>query len=307
MLDDNSVPGTTESGGATERPPDFFRRWLARPAWLLGGIYTAGMIIVNQHLARYADVSGGLVQWRYVSAGLLCLVILGFPLSTAVLTWIGAIDATRENVRIVRSRRSRLLYWLLIFSVWTLIQGAVFWAWHQLVGLIIVAPNASIEAVTFVAACATGLTGILTVHSERLAWHSTQSFKWRLSGVAYPALLVTTLLITAMSLFARIWYPRVRPEYGGGAATAATIVLSGPSLGATLSLDTTVTVAIIGEYDGYIHLVACQRSPARLQSIAIATSKVSAIRYLRPADSSGNVLIILGDSACRKLNKAALP
>ncbi len=307
MVDDNSVPGPAETNGVTKSPSDFIRGWLATPAWLLGGIYTAGTIIVNQHLARYADVSGGLVQWRYISAGLLCLVILGFPLSTAVLTWIGAIDLTREDVHTVQSRRSRLSYWLLIFLVWTLIQCGAFWAWHKLVDLIMVAPDTSIEAVTFVAACATGLTGVLAAHSKRLAWHSTQSFKWRLSGVAYLGLLGTTLLITAMSLFARIWYPRVRPEYGGGAATAAAIVLSEPSLGAMLSLDTTGAVAIIGEYDGYTHVVACPRSPGRLQSIAIATSKVSAIRYLRLSDSSGNVLIILGDNACRKLTKIPLP
>lgn len=51
--------------------------WVAQPAWLVAVAYGAGFLVVNEYLARYAEVPGELVHSRYISAGILFIFVVG--------------------------------------------------------------------------------------------------------------------------------------------------------------------------------------------------------------------------------------
>lgn len=275
--------------------------WVAQPAWLVAVAYGAGFLVVNEYLARYAEVPGELVHSRYISAGILFIFVVGIPVGVSVVEW--RMLCVRPNTPAPGVNKGTR-WWLATWGWLLVMQAGFFGAWRSLVlGPIEVAPSWTVDAVSFFPLVLLGIAASSLADTHRQSWISRTLLVRQLSTAIPLFVYGAAALLLLVATFAIAWYPRLKPQYGGGAAPAATVYLRDDALATALGIDTLHAVAVMGQYDGYIHVVTCQGLHQRLQSTAIAVQDLSGIRYLASPLQSGNALVVISDDPCAQLGR----
>lgn len=305
----------TPTAGLSDAIPDGStsrgRKWAlsaswAHPAWFLGLTYAAGYVTVNRYLASYAEVSGELVQSRYLSAGALFLLVVGVPVASAFAEWQVVKQWANQEGRAgttASSHRSWLKRVAIAGLLLLLVQAAFVVLWdQQFVQALEVSHQWGSSATEFGLVSFSAFVLAYLVDANRpMWWSTTHTVAWKFHNVATPFALGVGSLLFFLSTFANEWYPRIRPEYGGGAAPVAAVYVRDTGLASKLGLDTLDVVAMVGQYQGFVHIVSCVGPRRRLQSVAIALQDISAIRYLQSTASQGNAVVVLSDGPCRQL------
>lgn len=237
-------------------PTGFARIGVLRPladhwARVAAVVYAFGFIVVNHYLARYAIATPSLIEGRYLSAGILFTIIVGIPAMSAPLALRWA-NRQFEGAGVARQ--------LKVVGVLTVAEWAVWAAWSiYLLARLAIDRSPGIEALVFVLAALSGIG--LSLHVQQIdSLHADDANQWW-QELLYRAPLLIALVVSCVAGFASGIYPKILPQYGGGAAPAVRLVLRPDYSAATLGLPPSQRAAIVDQRDGFLRLLVCPGVP----------------------------------------------
>jgi hypothetical protein len=254
-----SIPVMSESGGRGKPAPlEIWSRLAAvRPLLdhgprLLAALYVFGFVVVNHYMASFAVASPNLFEGRYLSAGLLFVVVAGAPMVSAQLAFLSA----RRSANGPRSRVARIA---IVITVFALLQVTLWIPWSQLLmALIAVDGDPRAETRFFISVSLAAVSLLFVLRDLGEFWAADTYHWWNetlLRGV-YSVILLLAILI----YFAGTIYPRVAPEYGGGAAPAGRVILKPGTTAMDVGLPPTQRAVIVDQRDGFLRLLICPDS-----------------------------------------------
>lgn len=189
-------------------------------AVLVGMAYGLGFLLVNTHLARLAVAPIGLLQARYLQAGVLGIAVLTVPLATGVAFHT-------EWQSLPEGGMMPFVFSLIVTAAVSLL------AWDVLLFPLRVGPRfiATRDETWFLLAtsCASGML----MASISKGWPSS----FELVTVVHILRAVVLLMgsLGAVLYFSFRIYPRLRTDLGGGAAWVVNITLKGQSIPGALA------------------------------------------------------------------------
>ncbi len=243
-----------------QAPIEFATRFLL---FLFGLSYFIGFIIVNSSSRFNSSGSSDLFRVEYISAGLLWLFIFASAVS--------AIAFCRTALRTVKasvSREAGKLKWLLILVLYFLVAAFSFLGVATIFSILSSGRIAIFSGTAAVLILAL-IFSALVVHEIYfdLASHlpnekSVGSSKRQASplGIEWPQIFIRfSLLLTLISGFGFIFYPRFSPQFGGGAPKVVRMAVKADSimlvnrLGLSIDHDTQLSepVRILNDTDDY--------------------------------------------------------
>lgn len=213
---------------------------------MLGLAYALGLVIVNLYLRRFGFFSAGLLRVEYVMAGLLWLALFGVGYLFEVLVRRGATAAKyfwaskRRTKAVVRALAGTLVPFVAFLFILTKIfvdfsaRSGRDW---QAVLFVFVTPSVFLNFGTFLKA---GWQQYRQAEADPTVDISV--FMIAVQGAT---------LLTFLTYYAQVAYPRIHPSYGGGAPSQVRIIPSGATADllkkATINRPADVTFDLIAD------------------------------------------------------------
>lgn len=161
---DGTTPSTPVPHVTPTQPSNRLPELSKMFAAMLAFVYVVGFLVSNGHSAQYAVVSPELLQAKYLSAGLLFVVVAAFPTGIAAFQYLVRKRklATEDTTKVWWKRVEGWTFW---FTVpFSLLQALVALVWSEsLLGTILVDRSRPSEMAFFVIASLLGLPLASTV------------------------------------------------------------------------------------------------------------------------------------------------
>lgn len=284
------------------------RRPVIGLAGVLAILYVCGFVVVNSYLARYARTSAALLQARYLATGILFSVVVGIPTASAAITFLW--DRERQNKRAESTPAvARASKWKEVIRIAVVImvsQALLYYYWSTfLIAYLVIARNTLSEAILFAIATIWGVSSAWIVRDYLAYWSSGRSVLPMLYEAITQVVLVSSAVVSSLTLFAHVIFPNVRPEFGGGAAPVAQLVLRDSVVPWSIKRATERPVVVVDRSDGYLSFLACDSSSGSPRSHAIQESMIASIDFI-PGDVvpglPNNLMVPLSRDICTQLS-----
>lgn len=312
MQDIGDLPASPPEGLSNPKPPLSI---FVRPARVLTVVYALGFVVVNIHLARYAEPTGELLQARYLAAGITFVIVAGLPLLSAGIAYL--LDRQRRyQVSGAGASGAWTVGWrksLRVVGLVALVQLSFYFPWSSFVlGNVTVEPHLSNGATLFAVASLWGLVATSIGRDYVEDWYARKKtvIDW-LSGAIVQIVFMAGGMLALLGVFARSTYPIIRPQYGGGAAPVVRVSIRADSPPLLLTGLSGRDVALVSRSDRMLFLLTCDSASAnRSKSVAVADNLVEAITFqvdTSRAHKGENRLVGLDRYTCKKIGEASNP
>lgn len=261
-------------------------------------LYVTGFIVTNGATAQVERIDLDLLQARYLSAGLLFLVLGGVPIAGGAL-WSSPSSSPQASPEatstasptkfdlFARSRGARLG----LLAAYTLL-------WYLLLFQISVAVNYTLAAAFLCVAFIGGkqLRDVAELFRRRALGDAVISNHHLL----FNTLNSTVLIVSMLGLFASVIYGAAKPEFGGGATWLVQAELKDSSLSSTIGQR---PIAIVSETNERVQLVFCTDSISQ-HHVTVPLHSLGVLRTLRmrggwPVHEVTDVRVPLSAQMCR--------
>jgi len=241
---------------------------------LLAFVYFEGYIAANSYFARLEFTKSELLSGRYVSAGVLFLVLSTLPLAGSLALWVS----------ILRRKPEARVWWLVLLPITaagvyaTLIQEivlrpftqAAYWRYFSVlfvIGFFLAQFLLLIEAREDLANSPAWLRKLLPhTRTDRPGFE-------RSVIMATVAVACLAFFALGANRFGGWVYPSILPEYGGGASVLARIALRQEASREARDAMSSQILSLVDQDDHFLYVLVCgdsgARRPVHVYSVAL--------------------------------------